>query len=67
MIEKGTMVKAKELWESRDEYQAYSLEEFWNKIGQHKRDIIEPTGFVNKRNKEARKQQETRCNGQELE
>jgi hypothetical protein len=51
-------MKAKELWLSREEYQIYSLKEFRDHIAQHKRYIIEPTGFVNKRNKEAAKAQE---------
>ena len=62
MIETGTMMKAQALWRSRDEYQVYSLTEFRNKIAQHKRYIVEPTGFVNNRNKEARKQQEREHN-----
>ena len=54
-LRNNTMVKAQELYRSRPEYQQYTLKMFRDKIGQHKRYIIEPTGWVNKRNKEARK------------
>lgn len=57
-IATNTMPKAQDLYRSRPQYQVYSEKMFRDKIAQHKRYIIEPTGFVNKRNKQARKDQE---------
>lgn len=54
-METNTMVKEKELYLSRPKYQEYGLKMFRDKIAQHKRYIIEPTGwFTNETKKHGR-------------